>query len=240
MISVAPTLPPDVLPRHPATRHDVPVTPETARRVSLLLLAATVVQLVVASLVPGLPQFEGKGFAARLALYPVLMLLVPALWWLRHRRAGSRHALTDAAPTAVPRPPWTGFAVVMAPFLVDVTGNSLDLYDRVVWWDDANHLVNWFLLCLGLGMVLLPGVVAPRWVVAALVTGGGALLAVVWELGEWFTFIRHGTELATAYEDTLGDEALGSTGAALAAAVLVRWRSAREVEGDAGAGSGAP
>jgi hypothetical protein len=97
----------------------------------------------------------------------------------------------------------------------------------VVWWDDANHLVNWFLLCLGLGLVLLPGVHAPRWVLAGLVTGGGALLAVLWELGEWYTFIRHGTELATAYEDTLGDEALGTTGAALAAVVLLRLTDRR-------------
>jgi len=110
----------------------------------------------------------------------------------------------------------------MTPFLIDVTGNTLDLYDRVVWWDDANHLVNWFLLCLGLGLVVLPGVVAPRWVLAGLVTGGGALLAILWELGEWYTFIRHGTERATAYEDTLLDETLGTTGAALAAVVLLR------------------
>jgi hypothetical protein len=190
------------------------VTTGRARLATAVVLAATVLQLLVASLVPGLPQFEGKGFTARLVLYPALMLLVPALWWLGHRGL---------------RPPWTGFAVLMTPFLVDVTGNSLDLYDRVVWWDDANHLVNWFLLCLGLGLVVLPGVVAPTWVVAAVVTGGGAVLAVVWELGEWFTFIRHGTELATAYQDTLGDEALGTTGAAIAAAVLVRIRAVRGV-----------
>ena len=224
----------------------MPVTPARARALTGVLLVATVVQLLVASLIPGLPQFEGKGFAARLAVYPVLMLLVPVLWWLWHRRRA-------AAAAALERPvgqdgamsqdgavdeggavgqngavtPWAGFALLMAPFLVDVTGNSLDLYDRVVWWDDANHLVNWFLVCLGLGVVLLRNVVAPTWIVAAVVTGGGALLAVVWELGEWFTFIRHGTELATAYQDTLGDETLGTTGAAIAAAVLVRWRSVR-------------
>ena len=37
----------------------------------------------------------------------------------------------------------------MAPFLIDVTGNTLNLYDTVVWWDDANHFANWFLLCSG-------------------------------------------------------------------------------------------
>ena len=45
-----------------------------------------------------------------------------------------------------------------------------------------------------------------------LVAGIGALLAIGWELGEWYTFIRHGTELDTAYEDTLFDEVLGSLG----------------------------
>jgi hypothetical protein len=202
------------------------VTTNRARAATVLVLVGTVLQLAVAATVPGLPQFEGKGFAARLVFYPVLMLLVPAAWWL-HRRLGRGRRWGRTAAVGVAAPPWTGFAVLMTPFLVDVTGNTFDLYDRVVWWDDANHLVNWFLLCLGLGLVVLPRVVAPRWVVAGLVTGGGALLAVLWELGEWYTFIRHGTELATAYEDTLGDETLGTTGAALAAVVLLRMRDRR-------------
>jgi hypothetical protein len=201
-----------------------------ARASTLFVLVATVLQLAVAATVSGLPQFEGKGFGARLVFYPALMLLVPAAWWGHFRmrarlgrRSGEAVAATGAV-SAAGAAPWAGFALLMTPFLVDVTGNTLDLYDRVVWWDDANHLVNWFLLCLGLGLVLLPGVIAPQWVLAGLVTGGGALLAILWELGEWYTFIRHGTELATAYEDTLGDEILGTTGSALAAAVLLRLR----------------
>lgn len=202
------------------TRHDGDVTASRARAAAVLVLLATVLQLVVAATLPA-ARFEGKAFGARLALYPVLMLLVPAAWWLHRRRAGGASA---SSPKPVSATPWDGFAVIMTPFLVDVTGNSLDLYDRVVWWDDVNHLVNWFLLCLGLGLVLLRDVAAPGWVLAGLVTGGGALMAVVWELGEWYAFIRHGTELATAYEDTLGDETLGTVGAALAAAVLARRR----------------
>ena len=96
----------------------------------------------------------------------------------------------------------------MAPFLIDVTGNTLDLYDTVDWWDDANHFVNWLLLCGGIGLLLARR--GPTALGAGLlVTGLGALLAIGWELGEWYTFIRHGTELDTAYQDTLGDEALG-------------------------------
>ncbi len=186
------------------------------RWTAIVIFTATVLQLAVAAFVPDLPQFEGKGFGARLVAYPAMMLLVPLLWTLRNR---GRRA----------EPPWTAFALIMAPFLIDVSGNTADLYDTVVWWDDANHLVNWFLLCAGLGLLVARADVRPRWALALLVAGIGALLAIGWELGEWYTFIRHGTELATAYEDTLGDEVLGSLGAVLAGLLVVRlsrrpWR----------------
>ena len=171
------------------------------------MLAGTVGQLAVATLFPDLPQFEGKGFAARLVAYPLLMLLVPAVWFLR-RRGGT--------------PPWTAFTLIGLPFLIDVTGNTLDLYDRVAWWDDANHFGNWFLLNAGIGLLLARTALRPRWALGLVVAGVGALLAIGWEVGEWYSFIRHGTEKATAYEDTLGDEVLGSLGAALAGLVLAR------------------
>ncbi|GGO68513.1 hypothetical protein [Nocardioides deserti] len=182
-----------------------------------LVLLATVAQLAVAQWVPGIERFEGKAFGARLVAYPLLMLLAPAVWWVWARR---RQA--DAAP-------YGAFTLVMLPFLVDVTGNSLDLYDAVVWWDDLNHLVNWFLLCAGLGLLLCRSV-RPSWAVVVLVTGLGAALAIGWELGEWFTFIRHGTEADAAYEDTLGDEALGTLGA-LGAGFLVARSVSRGAAG---------
>jgi hypothetical protein len=52
----------------------------TAQWITFGLLFLTVGQLTVATFVPGLSQFEGKGFAARLVLYPAMMLLVPAIW----------------------------------------------------------------------------------------------------------------------------------------------------------------
>lgn len=176
--------------------------------VPALVLVATVGQLLVATFATGLPQFEGKAFGARLVAYPVMMLVVPAAWFALHRRGR-------------PAVPWGAFALVMAPFLIDVTGNTLDLYDSVTWWDDANHFVNWALLCAGLGLLLLQQVSLP-WARMLLVTGLGALLAIAWELAEWWTFIRHGTELGTAYTDTLGDEALGTLGALLAGTLLAR------------------
>lgn len=178
------------------------------------MLLLTVGQLAIAEWVPGIDRFADKAFGARLVAYPLLMLLAPFLWWLVTRRREPR-----------PAPPYGAFALIMAPFLIDVTGNSLDLYDAVTWWDDANHFVNWFLLLTGIGL-LVCGPVRPAWAVVAVLAGLGAVLAIGWELGEWYTFIRHGTEIDTAYEDTLGDETLGTLGA-LGAGLVVAWRQRR-------------
>jgi hypothetical protein len=179
---------------------------------AVVVFAATMLQLLIATFATGLQQFTGKGFGARLAAYPILMLALPVAWLVVTRRRG----------TAQTTMPWSAFAVVMAPFLVDVTGNTLDLYDSVAWWDDANHLANWFLLSTGIGLLLVRARISPRWALGLLVAGIGGLLAIGWELGEWYIFIRHGTELDTAYEDTLGDQALGTLGAALAGLLVVR------------------
>jgi hypothetical protein len=184
--------------------------------VPALVLVATVAQLAVAEWWPGIERFADKAFGARLLAYPLLMLVAPVVWWLAVRRH---------QPTT--RPPYAAFALVMLPFLVDVTGNSLDLYDSIVWWDDFNHYVNWLLLLTGIGL-LVADHVQPDWALVVLVTGLGALLAIGWELGEWYTFIRHGTEIDTAYEDTLGDLSLGTLGA-FTAAILLLWRRRRAV-----------
>ena len=173
------------------------------------VLLATLVQLVVATTARDLPQFAGKGFSARLVCYPLLMLCAPALWWLAARTGRTRGRAT----------PWAGLTLVMAPFLVDVSGNTLGLYDAVVWWDDANHFFNWVLLCWGIGLIVCIHV-APRWAIVAVVAGLGAVLAIAWELGEWLTFIRQGTEIETAYEDTLGDLSLGTLGGVVAGVIV--------------------
>lgn len=200
-------------PTGPPTRTDKP------RRslvwLPALVLVATVAQLAVATFVPGIERFEDKAFGARLAAYPVMMLFVPAVWWLVVKR---RRPETE--------PPYVAFALIMLGFLVDTTGNSLDPYDTVVWWDDSNHFVNWFFLLAGLALIIARDL-RPLWVQVLLVTGLGCLLALGWEIGEWYTFIRHGTEIDTAYEDTLADMTLGTCGAFLAALLVARVASRR-------------
>ncbi|MGG5259971.1 hypothetical protein [Phycicoccus avicenniae] len=169
--------------------------------------------LMVVGLTAGWESFNGKGFVARVVVYPVLMLVLPVGWWWRHRGRDVE-------------PPWGAFALVMLPFLVDVVGNFLDLYDTVAVWDDVNHLVNWFLLLWGIGLLLFPGPDDVRRPALAVLTvaGAGALLAVLWEVGEWFVFLRAGVEVERLYQDTLGDELLGTTGALLAGVLVAWWR----------------
>jgi hypothetical protein len=107
--------------------------------------------------------------------------------------------------------------------LIDTLGNVFDLYDTIVWWDDANHFVNWALLTGAFGQFLLRlrlGVLNTF----ALAVGFGAVTAVLWEFGEYVTFIRNSPELDTAYTDTLGDLALGLTGSTVAAFVTAGFR----------------
>lgn len=119
----------------------------------------------------------------------------------------------------------------MLPFLIDTAGNALDLYDTIGWWDDANHFVNWALLSGAVAAALLRTHVG-RADLFGLVAGVGVVTAILWEVGEYFAFIRNSPELATAYTDALGDLALGLGGATLAAAIaevaLGRRRSRAE------------
>ena len=174
-----------------------------------VVLAVTVVELVAAVVVPGVDQFDDKGWAVRLVVYPALMLAAPAGWWLTHRGSAAE-------------PPYFAFGLLMLPFLSDTTANWLDLFRRIGWWDDLSHAVHWALLGAGLGLLLAPSV-RPRWVLVPLVGGIGAILAIGWELGEYALFIRDGKEAGGAYRDTLGDLTLGTSGALLAGLVVACW-----------------
>ena len=165
-----------------------------------LALKVVLVGLLVVGAFSGLQQFEGKGYSWRLATYPIAALVVPVAWTILGRRPAYPYA--------------TDFLLTL-PFLVDTAGNALDLYDTIVWWDDANHFVNWTLLSGAVGALAWRNGIG-RWQTMAFVVGFGGVAAILWEVAEYFAFIRNSSELDTAYADTLGDMALGLAGSVLA------------------------
>lgn len=180
-----------------------------------IAVKGALVALLLFGVFSGLERFEGKAMAGRALTYPLAAFVVPVVWWLLRRRRGSLEY------------PYALDILLVLPFLIDVAGNALDLYDTVDWWDDANHFVNWGILTAAFGQLLLRLPVGP-WAGAGLALGFGAVTAVLWEFAEYWTFIRDSPELETAYEDTLGDLALGLSGSAIAALVtawLIRRRA---------------
>lgn len=151
-----------------------------------------------------LPQYSGKAMLGRALTFPIAAFLVPAVWWLRYR---DRPYPVDVD------------LLFTAPFVIDVAGNALGLYDSIEWWDDANHFFNWMLITAAAALVLR-STGSGRLTCFGLAVGFAALTAIAWELAEYVTFIRFSPELATAYTDTLGDLTLGTLGGTLGAAIV--------------------
>jgi hypothetical protein len=172
----------------------------------VLVKVVTVALLAWAVASPDLPQFQGKAFTARAILYPLALMAVPLGWALTGRR--------------IPFPAIPDLLVGL-PFLIDVAGNALNLYDTVDRWDDLNHFVNWALHTAAIGLLLRYGPWGTRTRVA-LAFCWAVTSAVLWEFGEYVTFVPNSPEAATAYRDTLGDLALGMTGGLIAAILTAR------------------
>ena len=164
--------------------------------------------LLLAVLRPELPQFQDKAFAGRAIAYPVALLAVPAIWWLFLRSRIRFPVVVDI--------------LIGLPFLIDMAGNALNLYDTIDWWDDANHLLNWAIHTAAIG-ILLRVTALPAAVRAGLGVAWAATTAILWELAEYVAFVPNSPEAVTAYGDTLGDLALGLIGGSIAAVLTAWW-----------------
>ena len=179
--------------------------------------------LLSALIWPDLSGIKGKASTARLIVYPAGAVVIPLWWFLYGRRRARRDSVGGGASF-----PWTADLLITLPWLLDLLGNRLDLFDSVRWWDDLMHFVNWALLTAGSLVAWSPARAVSRGLAVMCALGFGGTAAVLWELGEYVAFVRHSPELATAYTDTLGDLALGSLGALLAGlAVGQLWRVRR-------------
>lgn len=201
--------------------------------VNLAVKAALILLLLHAVAFPDLEQYAGKGIASRLLTYPISIVLVPLLVWVVRRRA------TSAADAARPYPHLIDICVA-TPFLLDTLGNALNLFNTIDWFDDIMHFVNWVPWVTAFGLALRHVPALPRWNVFALALGYGAVTHILWEIGEYFAFIRSNPdEFSTAYEDTLGDLALSLTGSVAGAALVATllWRLGTVAEADASSSS---
>lgn len=180
---------------------------------ALLAKVALFALLLTAIIWPDLSGIKGKASGARLVVYPLGALVLP-LWWFAYGRSKSKLHKTF---------PWHADLLITLPWLVDLLGNRLNLFDTINWWDDAMHFTLWALLTAGVLTAFAPRELS-RGLTTFVALGFGATAAVIWELGEYVAFVRHSPELQTAYTDTLGDLALGSLGALLAGLIVFQVR----------------
>jgi hypothetical protein len=164
-----------------------------------------VAMLAVTVADPEAGNMADKGAGLRAVAYPLLAFALPAVWYGLWR---------ERTPF-----PWVADLLLTVTCFTDVLGNRLDLYDRVWWFDDWMHLVNVALVAAAwmlLTMDASTGFAARLERSLAL----GMTAAVWWEIAEYAAFVSGSSERRTAYEDTLGDLALGCGGAVLAACLL--------------------
>jgi hypothetical protein len=155
---------------------------------------------------PELPQYHNKGMAWRLIFYPLIVMMIPLICFLRRSKMPYPH-LTDM--------------FITLPFVADMLGNTLNLFDRIVWWDDLMHFVLWASWVLAAGTFIRITTNLPRLAVAGLTVGFGAVSSILWELGEYLTFVPgNPMEGPKAYRDTMGDEALSLLGSIVGAIII--------------------
>jgi len=184
------------------TRHP---TPTLVRSIDVTAKAGLLILLAVALVYPDLGHVRGKAAGLRAITYPLLAFTVPVIWCVFWRKRASF--------------PWAADLMVTIPCFTDTLGNRMNLYDSIVWFDDWMHFMNTGLLTAGVILLTMhrTSTLGPT-LERALAFGVTA--AVGWEIGEYYAFISKSSERAGAYADTLGDLALGSIGAVVAAFVI--------------------
>ncbi len=177
----------------------------TAYWVGVALKTSLVLLLLLPLLQPDMEQYAGKGMSWRILVFPLAALIVPVLWHLTGRR---------------PPYPYLADNLLVVPPLTDVLWNTLDTYERVSWWDDLNHLANSAIFAAVIGLWAARYRLGPV-VVCGLAVGLGMTLQVLWEIGEYVTFLAQSADVASLYGDTIGDLTFDLVGSLAGAAFVV-------------------
>lgn len=204
MAALSPTPITPITPPTPAAGPAARATPGWVVAADLLAKALLLVAVALVAVDPDWGNLEGKAPGTRAVTYPMLALVVPVVHLARGR----------ARPY-----PWAADLLLTLPAFSDLLGNRFDLYDRVVWFDDAMHLAATGALSAGV-LILAGAAGTPLRHRLQLAVSAGLTLSLAWELWEYYAFVTRSGEAATAYADTLGDLALGWVGAVLAAVLV--------------------
>jgi len=143
-------------------------------------------------------RFAGKGIAIRNALLlSSFSLLLPGLY---------------ANSDRYDRFPWISDALLLTVPVLDMAGNSFDLYNDYGWFDSVAHFygnaaVGALMTLFMAGRGSEPPLI--RWLTAA---GGTTFLHVLLEMQEYWTDLWFGTHNVEGLEDTEGDLASGWLG----------------------------
>ena len=113
--------------------------------------------------------------------------------------------------------------------LVAAWSNVLDLYTRIGWWDLAVHFVCTGIVAAGVYLLLAQvGIISAPETARLASTAGliltttiGLALCALWEMVEWIGGTYISDAIYTAYDDTIGDMAVGGFGALCAGFAIV-------------------
>nr|WP_315267615.1 hypothetical protein [Microbacterium lemovicicum] len=119
--------------------------------------------------------------------------------------------------------------------LIAAWSNVLDLYTSIWWWDIAVHFVATGVIAAMVFVLFGWWGVLPRSTdvsqrprsALVLVPVIGLALSAVWEMVEWAGFTWISDQIYVAYDDTIGDMAVGGLGSAIAGLVVARVRLER-------------
>jgi len=171
------------------------------RRIMWAVKLALIACLLTGLVFPGIPGVEGKGWPERCFGYPLSALIVPLVWHLAGRRSTY---------------PYLADGLLVTPFVLDLLGNLVNLFDTVASFDDVLHFVNWTFLVAAL-VLLLERQRLARWNLILLGAGFGALAIIAWEGVEWVIQEMGTTGLQLTYDDTVGDLVLSTAGGVMGA-----------------------
>ncbi len=168
--------------------------------------------LLLGLVFPDIPGVIGKGWPERAVGYPISALIVPLSWFLATRRK----------PVNQRNYPYLADALLVLPFVLDLAGNLVNLYNTVHNFDDFLHFINWVFLVAALVIFLAPAGLA-RWNLTLLGAGFGALAIVAWEGMEWIVQSMGTAGLQLTYDDTVSDLVLSTSGGIFGAILAARF-----------------